>query len=104
MITRKEIQRKELPRKEVGETKAGDPTTTWDVPEEGQSKRRHMHLGAGAGAGAWALSDRFDRVLPPHKRYLGRSRRTFLVAVLIAFVCVLALIIGLAVGLSNKSK
>ncbi|UPX20794.1 uncharacterized protein EKO05_0011014 [Ascochyta rabiei] len=109
MIPRKEIARKELPRggveeppsahlKEVGVT---GTASTWDVPKEGQSKRRHMHFGAGAG---WALSDRFDRALPPHRRYLGRSRRTLIVAVIVAFVCLLALIIGLAVGLSGKSK
>ncbi|KAF1925239.1 uncharacterized protein M421DRAFT_15328, partial [Didymella exigua CBS 183.55] len=57
----------------------------------------------GAGAG-WALSDCFDRLFVPHKRYLGRSRRTFLIALLVAFICLVALIIGLAVGLSKKSE
>ncbi|KAF2623665.1 hypothetical protein BU25DRAFT_375352 [Macroventuria anomochaeta] len=109
MIPRKEIARKELPSKEVEEPspahlkeiRTGNTATRRDTPEEGQSKRKRIHLGAGAG---WALSDRFDRILPPHKQYVGRSRRTFLVALLVAFVCLLALIIGLAVGLSKKSK
>lgn len=108
MIPRKEITRKELPKREVDEPTTahlkeigpGD-TSTWEVPEERQSKKRGLHLGAGAG---WALSDRFDRVLPPHKRYLGRSRRTFLIVLLVALVCLLALVIGLAVGLSKKSE
>jgi hypothetical protein len=43
-------------------------------------------------------------VLPPHRRYLGRSRRTLLIIVLVAFLCLLALIIGLAVGLGGGSK
>lgn len=109
MIPRKELPRKELPPKRVEEPSpahlkdiaTNGAVTTWDAPKEGQSKRTRIHFGAGAG---WALSDRFDRMLPPHKKYLGRSRRTFLIAVLIAFVCILALVIGLAVGLSKKSK
>ncbi|KAF2637876.1 hypothetical protein P280DRAFT_385472, partial [Massarina eburnea CBS 473.64] len=52
----------------------------------------------------WAISARFDRVLPPHKRYLGRSRRTLLIPVGVIFLLLLGLIIGLAVGLSSKSK
>ncbi|KAF9694224.1 hypothetical protein EKO04_007916 [Ascochyta lentis] len=109
MIPRKEIARKELPSSGVGEppaaylkeTEATGTATTWDEPGEGQRKRRHIHFGAGAG---WALSDRFDRIVPPHRRYLGRSRRTFIIVVIVAFACLLALIIGLAVGLSGKSK
>lgn len=109
MIPRKEVTRKELPKREMEEPApahlkeigTSDTSTTSDVPKEGQSKTRRIHLGAGA---RWAVSDRFDRILPRHKRYLGRSRRTFLVALFLAFVCLLALIIGLAVGLSTKSK
>lgn len=74
----------------------------WEVPEEGTSRRQHFRLG-GTATG-WAIADRFDRILPPHRRYLGRSRRTFLIAILVAFLLLLALVIGLAVGLSKKSK
>ncbi|KAJ4987865.1 hypothetical protein SVAN01_06595 [Stagonosporopsis vannaccii] len=108
MIPRKEITRKELPKTQANEPAAAQlkefgarDTSTWEVPEEEQRKKRHLHLSAGAG---WTLSDRFDRALPPHKRYLGCSRRTFLIVLLIALVCLLALIIGLAVGLSKKSE
>jgi hypothetical protein len=113
MIPGKEIARKPLPGQEVEEPSqvhlkeigTSNMATTWDAPEEGQSKKRHLHLGTGAGAGlGWILSDRFDRIIPQHKRYLGRSRRTFLVALLVALLCLLALIIGLAVGLTRKSK
>ncbi|KAH6611910.1 RlpA-like double-psi beta-barrel-protein domain-containing protein-containing protein [Boeremia exigua] len=108
-IPRKEIARKELPNREIEglapahfkERGASDTSATWNVPGEGPSKKRRIHLGAGAG---WAVTDRFDRVLPPHKRYFGRSRRTFLIALLVTFVCLLALIIGLAVGLSKKPE
>lgn len=75
----------------------------WDIPE-GQNKRRHKGIGLGASATGWALSDRFDRMLPPHRRYLGRSRRTFLIVVIVIFFALLALIIGLAVGLTSGSK
>lgn len=109
MIPRKEITRKELPRRDVDEPAPAhlkefgtiDTATTWDVPEEEQSKNRRIHLGAGA---RWAMSDRFDRILPPHKKFLGRSRRTFLIILLVAVLCLLALVIGLAVGLSKKSE
>lgn len=111
MIPRKEIARKEVPQRAVEEPSPAqlkeigmsNIATTWDVPEEGQKKKGAL-FGAGAGTGAkWALKDRFDRALPRHKRYLGQSRRTFLIALLVAFVCLLALVIGLAVGLSKKS-
>lgn len=62
-----------------------------------------MRLG-GASAAGWAFSDRLDRMLPPHRRYFGRSRRTLLIVVLVIFLCLLALIIGLAVGLTKGSK
>ncbi|KAL6711039.1 hypothetical protein ACN47E_006914 [Coniothyrium glycines] len=87
--------------KEV-ETRNTASDSGWDIPTE--SKRKHMRFGAGASATGWALSDRFDRMLPPHRRYLGRSRRTFLIAVVVLFICLLALIVGLAVGLSKGTK
>lgn len=107
-IPRKEIKRKELPASEVEEpqlahlkeTGAND-TTAWEAPGDAKNNRKGRFLGAGAG---WALSDRLDRILPPHKRYLGRSRRTLLIAILVAFLCLLALVIGLAVGLSKKAE
>jgi hypothetical protein len=103
-IPRKEISEPSPAHmKEVATSRSVD--STWDVPEEGQTKTnpKRKFLGAGTGAG-WALSDRLDRMLPPHKRYFGRSRRTLLIVVLAAFLCLLALIIGLAVGLGGGSK
>jgi len=103
-----------IPRKEIGEpspaylkevTTSRSFESTWDVdvPEEAQREKKRKFFGAGTGAG-WVLSDRFDRILPPNKRYIGRSRRTLLIIILVAFLCLLALIIGLAVGLSGGSK
>jgi hypothetical protein len=48
------------------------------------------------------LRARFDAILPAHRRYLGMKRKTFLIALGAAFLALLALIIGLAVGLSSK--
>jgi hypothetical protein len=102
-----------IPRKEIAEPSpahlkevdtARSTNSEWDIPEEGQSKKKHNYLGAGAGATGWALSDRFNRMLPPHRRYFGRSRRTLLIVILVAFLCLLALIIGLAVGLKSSKK
>ncbi|KAH8729089.1 RlpA-like double-psi beta-barrel-protein domain-containing protein-containing protein [Phaeosphaeriaceae sp. PMI808] len=102
-----------IPRKEIevpspAHMKEIETTNTaesgWESSEEGQSKRRHIHMGMGASAKGWAISDRFDRMLPPHKRYFGRSRRTLLIAIFVAFICILALVIGLAVGLKGSKK
>lgn len=47
-----------------------------------------------------SLRDRFDAAVPPHRTYLGLKRKWFLIAVLCVFLALLALIIGLAVGLT----
>ncbi len=103
-----------IPRKEIAVTepsavylKEVDSHITtsdsgWEIPEDGRRNRAH-HVGR-ASAARWALSDRFDRIFPPHKRYFGRSRRTLIIAILVLFFCILSLIIGLAVGLSGGSK
>ena len=61
------------------------------------------------GAGArhltkGGLSQRFNSILPPHRRYLGLSRKVFLLVLLAVVLALLALIIGLAVGLSKRSR
>lgn len=91
----------EIPRKPLPVKKEESNAPEWEVPETGESKRTKIGTGCMAG---WALSDRFDRLLPPHKRYFGRSRRTLLIAVGVIFLLLLGLIIGLAVGLTKKSK
>jgi hypothetical protein len=80
----------------------GSNAPDWEIPKDGTSKPTRLHLGKTTTR--WAIADRFDRILPPHKRYLGRSRRTFLIVLLALFVLLLALVIGLAVGLTKKSQ
>ncbi|KAF5845281.1 hypothetical protein GGP41_002871 [Bipolaris sorokiniana] len=57
------------------------------------------------GALVSTISRRLDNFLPPHKRYFNNriSRRTLLIIIGASFILLLALIIGLAVGLSGKS-
>jgi hypothetical protein len=50
------------------------------------------------------MAQRLDRVLPPHKKYLGMRRKLFLIVLAVILVIVLALIIGLSVGLSKGSS
>lgn len=58
------------------------------------------------GALVSTISRRLDNFLPPHKRYFNNriSRRTLLIIIGASFILLLALIIGLAVGLSGKSE
>jgi hypothetical protein len=50
------------------------------------------------------FANKFDSILPPYKRYVGLSRKIFLWVLLGIFLALLVLIIGLAVGLSPKSR
>lgn len=92
----------EAPKEPLPAHTNGTNAPDWEVPEEGSTKRTRWRFG-GAATG-WTISDRFDRIVPPHKRYFGRSRRTLLIAICIIFLLLLGLIIGLAVGLTKKSK
>jgi hypothetical protein len=105
MIPRKEVGPSTVPAKPAPDLKNEtelSASASWDAPEA-QAKKKHSPFGASATATGWALSDRFDRILPPHRRYYGRSRRTLLLAILALFLCLLALVVGLAVGLTRKS-
>lgn len=44
---------------------------------------------------------KLNTVLPPHRTYMHLSRRNFLIALTAAFLALLALIVGLAAGLSS---
>ncbi len=46
----------------------------------------------------------FDRVIPAYRGYFGFSRKTACIAILVALFISLALIFGLAIGLSRKSR
>ncbi|KAF1998820.1 hypothetical protein P154DRAFT_244743 [Amniculicola lignicola CBS 123094] len=93
---------KEITRKPLPAYTTAPNAHNWEPLEEEDSTKTPRRGFVGA-ATTWALSDRFNRILPPHKRYLGRSRRTLLIAIGVIFVLLLALIIGLAVGLKKKS-
>lgn len=64
-------------------------------------------IAAGANSGG-TMRQRFDRVLPPHRTYFGRSRRFLLLFVLlplaILLFVVLPLAVGLGVGLSRHNS
>lgn len=92
----------EAPKEPVTVKAVEKPPSDWELPEEGTSRKFRIPIARRAAG--WAIADRFDRLLPPHKRYLGRSRRTFLICVGVVFVVLLSLIIGLSVGLTRKSK
>ncbi|OBT39432.1 hypothetical protein VE00_09833 [Pseudogymnoascus sp. WSF 3629] len=49
------------------------------------------------------LKERFDGVMSPNRRYLGRSRRTVLLGIL-GLVALLVLVLGLGLGLGLKKK
>lgn len=100
MSTTHSVTRKPLP------AHTAEPLTPeYKTPEyvEPQKSRFRNRAIAGSATG-WAMSDRFDRVFPPHKRYFGHSRRILLIAIGVILLLILALIVGLAVGLRNKSK
>ena len=60
---------------------------------------------ARSGAGTrLSLRSRFDRTMSPHRKYFGLRRRTFLIIIVAIVLALLALIIGLAVGLTKKKK
>lgn len=51
-----------------------------------------------------AFQRKLDAVMPPHRKYIGLRRNVFLLALLAASLALLALIIGLAVGLTKSSR
>ena len=51
-----------------------------------------------------SLQGHFDHVLPPHKRYLGRTRRFFLVFILLPIFLLIILVLGLGLGFGLRHK
>lgn len=75
----------------------------YQVPEwEHIAVNRGSDVGNSRSSTKAAFGSKFDAILPPHKRYLRMSRRVFLWILLVVVVALLALIIGLAVGLSKS--
>lgn len=50
------------------------------------------------------ISEKFDRAVPPNRKYLGKSRRTFLIILAVICLLLFVLIVGLAVGLTVGKK
>jgi len=48
--------------------------------------------------------EKFDTIVPPHRKYLGKSRRTLLIILAVIFLLLIVLIVGLAVGLTVGRK
>lgn len=73
------------------------------LEERQDAVRGQVFAGTTGGGLGSAISRRLDNFLPPQKRYFNDriSRRTLLIIIGIAFLCLLALIIGLAAGLSS---
>lgn len=46
----------------------------------------------------------FDNVMPAHRRYFGFTRKIACIAILVGLLILLALILGLAIGLSRRSR
>ncbi|KAI9827409.1 MAG: hypothetical protein M1819_006950 [Sarea resinae] len=84
----------------------------WEVPEH-PPKGRGVHLPRSlraatlpGGKFTWSnprVTEKFDAILPPERRYLGRSRRTVLWTAVVVLLCLIGLIVGLAVGLTRHS-
>ncbi|KAK0284888.1 hypothetical protein LTR35_000223 [Friedmanniomyces endolithicus] len=87
-----------IPRKEIQIPEWDDAAVNKETDAKdgnAQSARAPARVG---------LSSKLDSILPPHRRYLGLSRKVFLIALLAAILALLALVIGLAAGLSARSK
>lgn len=54
-----------------------------------------------AGMSSQGLKDKFNRMFPAQKTYLGLRRRTFLIALACAALAIIGLVVGLAVGLTR---
>ena len=56
----------------------------------------------------WSMKERvlllFDSVMPRHKKYFGFTRKIACIAILTGLLILLALILGLAIGLSRRSR
>ncbi|KAG9690657.1 hypothetical protein KCU95_g8707, partial [Aureobasidium melanogenum] len=85
-----------------------EPTTIipeWDsnAVQTHKAEVTTSHSGNRPAAKA-VLQEKFNAALPKSRSYLGLQRRTFLIVLACTVLALLALIIGLAVGLTRHSK
>lgn len=78
-------------------------TTDEKAVESGAPYATPVYVAAATAASRPGLKERFDGIMPPHRRYMGRSRRTVLLGVL-GLVALLILVLGLGLGLGLKKK
>jgi len=76
----------------------------WEHVAAAKVKDEHASASTPKRSTRSALQNKLDSILPPHKRYLGRSRKVFLWCLLVLILVLLVLIIGLAAGLSQGSQ
>jgi hypothetical protein len=80
------------------------PTThvpEWETPSVDPKKENHGFAGT---LNKTTFTGFIDRILPPHKKYLGLRRNPFILIIILGLLALLALIIGLAVGLTKHNQ
>lgn len=92
-------------KEELPSVPATDTGPQWDTGAQDPENPAHQSPRAKMAGAKGAVAARFNSLFPPHRTYFGRSRRTFLLVVCGAILALLALIIGLAAGLTaHKNK
>ncbi|MCJ1341633.1 hypothetical protein MMC09_006929 [Bachmanniomyces sp. S44760] len=75
----------------------------WERPRDKVSANGHGANGVGHHAGIYLRTRSLhvlDKIIPAHRQYFGQQRRTFLIILGIIMFLLVALVIGLAAGLS----
>lgn len=73
----------------------------WETTARHRGEKQQTAASESVKERAWG---HFNRVMPPHRRYCGLSRKIACIIVLATFLAVLILVIGLAAGLTHRSK
>ncbi|KAK5129417.1 hypothetical protein LTR08_003273 [Meristemomyces frigidus] len=76
----------------------------WDDAAVSKQSEKYSTPSAPRQSVKASVNSKLDAFLPPHKRYIGLSRKVFLWVLLATTLAVLALIIGLAAGLTGGSE
>jgi hypothetical protein len=75
----------------------------WELSARRLPAIRHKKPGHG-GRVYGLFREKFDRIVPPNRKYLGKSRKTLLITLAVIFLLLFGLIVGLAVGLTFGKK
>jgi hypothetical protein len=83
----------------------GKDAFDWEAEQGASKPTRWRFPQCTIGLGTSPIASRFDRLFPPDKRYFGRfSRRTFVLCIVGLLLAIVALVVGLSVGLTKKSS